>query len=224
MVNGGDMERIKANLRQAFEAKEGATRPKSAPKVIFAFTGQGAAYPGMARQLFEEYSSFRSDINRFDLTARNLGFPSFKSIFTAPEGDISEYSPLVSQLAIVCLEMALARLWKSCGVPPNSAVGHSLGEYAALNVAGVISDSDTIYLVGKRAQLLQEHCRLGTHSMLAIRASLAEVERILTGKQYEIACTNSSEDLVISGSGEETRDTERLLAASQVKASVLNIP
>ena len=224
MVSGGDIERIKANLRQAFEAKKGATRPKSAPKVMFAFTGQGAAYPGMARHLFEEYSAFRSDINRFDLTAKKLGFPSFKSFFTAHEGDISEYTPLVSQLAIVCLEMALARLWKSWGILPHSAVGHSLGEYAALNVAGVISDSDTIYLVGKRAQLLQEHCQLGTHSMLAIRACLAEVKRTLAGKKYEIACINSPEDVVISGSCEEIQDAQQLLATSQVKASVLNIP
>lgn len=224
MVYGDDIEKIKANLRRALETKEGATRPKSAPKVVFAFTGQGTAYPGMGRQLFEEFSSFRSDINRFDLTARNLGFPSFKSLFTAPGGDISEYTPLVSQLAIVCLEMALARLWTSWGIIPHSAVGHSLGEYAALNVAGIISDSDTIYLVGKRAQLLQEHCLPGTHSMLAIRACLTEVERTLAGKDYEIACINSPEDVVISGSSDEILDAQKILAASNIKASVLKIP
>lgn len=224
MVYGDDIEKIKVKLGQAIEAKEGATRPRSAPKVIFAFTGQGTAYPGMARQLFEEFNSFRSDINRFDLIARNLGFSSFKSFFTVTRRDLSEYTPLVSQLAIVCLEMALARLWKSWGILPHSAVGHSLGEYAALNVAGVISDSDTIYLVGKRAQLLQEHCLLGAHSMLAIRACLAEIERTLVGKKYEISCINSAEDIVISGSGEEIRDAQQLLAASNVKASVLNIP
>ena len=224
MVYGNDMEKIKANLRQAIDAKEGVTRPKSAPKVIFAFTGQGAAYPGMARQLFEAFSSFRNDINRLDLIARNLGFSSFKSFFTATEGDISEYTPLVSQLAMVCLEVALARLWMSWGILPHSAVGHSLGEYAALNVAGVISDSDTIYLVGKRAQLLQKSRLLGTHSMLAIRARLAEIEGTLAGKKYEVSCINSAEDIVISGSNEEIRHAQQLLAASNIKASVLNIP
>lgn len=224
MVYGNGIEMIKANLRQAFEAKEGVTRPKSAPKVLFAFTGQGAAYPGMGREFFEEFSSFRSDIHRFDLIARNLGFSSFKPFFTATGGVISEYTPLVSQLAIVCLEMALARLWKSWGIFPHAVVGHSLGEYAALNVAGVLSDSDTIYLVGKRAQLLQEHCLLSTHSMLAIRANLADIERSLAGKKYEISCINSAEDIVISGSGEEIRVAQQLLAASNVKASMLNIP
>ena len=224
MVYGDKLETIKSNLRRAFEAKEGVTRPKSVPKILFAFTGQGAAYPGMARQLFEEFSSFRSDINRFDLIARNLGFSSFKPFFTATGRNISEYTPLVSQLAIVCLEMALARLWTSWGILPHSVVGHSLGEYAALNVAGVISDSDTIYLVGKRAQLLQQHCLLGTHSMLAIRAGVAEIERTLTGKKYEIACINSAEDIVISGSGEEIRIAQQLLAASNIKTTVLDVP
>lgn len=224
MVYGDDIEKIKTNLRQAFEAKEGETRPKSAPKVMFAFTGQGTSYPGMARQLFEEFSSFQNDINRFDLIARNLGFSSFKSFFTVAGGDISEYTPLVSQLAIVCLEMALGRLWMSWGILPHSAVGHSLGEYAALNIAGVISESDAIYLVGKRAQLLQDQCLLGTHSMLVIRACLAEIERILVGKKYEISCINSAEDIVVSGSGKEIRDAQQLLAAANIKTSVLNIP
>lgn len=224
MVYGENIEKIKAGLRRAYEAKEGASRPLSAPKVIFAFTGQGIAYPGMAKQLFEKFDSFRTDINRFDLIARNLGFSSFKLFFTATGGDSSEYTPLVSQLAIVCLEMALARLWMSWGIQPHSAVGHSLGEYAALNVAGVLSDSDTIYLVGKRAQLLHEHCLPGSHSMLAIRASLDKIERALAGKKFEVACINSPEDVVISGSGEGIRDAQQLLAASGVKASVLNIP
>lgn len=224
MVYGDSIETIKAGLRRAYEAKEGASRPKSAPKVIFAFTGQGTAYPGMAIQLFEECGSFRTDIIRFDLIARNLGFSSFKPFFTATAGESSEYSPAVSQLAIVCLEMALARLWMSWGIQPHSAVGHSLGEYAALNVAGVLSDSDTIYLVGKRAQLLQKHCLPGTHSMLAVRASLHKIERALAGKKFEVACINSPEDVVISGSSEEIRDAQQLLAALGVKTSVLNIP
>ena len=224
IVYGDNIEKIRSKLLQALEAQEGVTRPKSAPKVIFAFTGQGNAYPGMAKQLFEEISSFRGDINRYDLTARNLGFPSFKSCFTAAGGDFSEYTPLVSHLAIVCLEMALARLWTSWGVYPELVVGHSLGEYAALNVAGVISDSDAIYLTGKRAQLVQENCTLGTHSMLAIRAGLAKIEEVLAGKRYEIACINSLEDVVVSGSVDDIRDAQQLLAASNVKASVLDVP
>lgn len=54
---------------------------------------------------------------------------------------------------------------------PDAVVGHSLGEYAALNVAGVLSASDAIYLVGKRAELLVERCTAGSHAMLAVQES-----------------------------------------------------
>ena len=224
MVCGENVERIRAGLSRALEAREGASRPKSAPKVVFAFTGQGTVYPGMAKQIYEDVDSFRRDINRLDLTASNLGFPSFKSLFTAKRGDSSESAPVVSQLALVSLEIALGRLWMSWGIQPHSTVGHSLGEYAALNIAGVLSDTDTIYLVGKRAQLLQASCVRGTHTMLAIRASLSSVEEILAGEKFEVACINGPEDVVISGSGEEIRDAQLLLASSGVKASVLSIP
>lgn len=224
MVYGDDVAKIKAKLLQALKAKEGSSRPKSAAKIVFAFTGQGAAYRGMAERLFEQISSFRSHINRLDQTARNLGFPSFKAFLTTSSEDVAEFTPVVSQLAITCLEMALARLWKSWGIQPHLVVGHSLGEYAALNVAGVLSESDTIYLVGKRAQLLEQHCQPGTHSMLAIKARLTDVHKILSGRTYEIACINGPEDVVISGSGEDIHKAQQVLGSSGIKATVLQIP
>lgn len=228
MVHGCDIQAIKANLRHALETKQGEKGPASAPKVPFAFTGQGSAYLGMAKEIYAGYSSFRRDVDRFGTVATSLGFPHFKSFFTASDGESFEPTPLVSQLAIVCLEMALARLWISWGVNPSSVVGHSLGEYAALNIAGILSDSDTIYLVGKRAQLLQERCLPDTHSMLAIKADLdadlATIEKTLKGKTYEVACINSLKELVISGTKEVIQDAQKLLASMNIKSSVLNIP
>ena len=228
MVHGNDIQAIKTNLGRALETKQGEKHPASPPKVVFAFTGQGSAYLGMAKELYEGYSSFRRDVDRFEMMATSLGFPHFKSFFTASEGESFEPTPIVSQLAIVCLEMALARMWISWGIVPHSVVGHSLGEYAALNIAGVLSDSDTIYLVGKRALLLQEHCVPGTHSMLAIKANLgadlATIEKTLKGKKYEFACINSPEELVISGTEKVIQDAQKLLATLNIKASVLNLP
>ncbi|MCJ1401237.1 hypothetical protein MMC11_004449 [Xylographa trunciseda] len=226
MVCGTDLEKIQVNLKQAIDSNQGLNRPKCIAKLLFTFTGQGAAYPGMARQLLEDCDSFRNDINRLDLTAKSLGFPSFKPVYTAMMGDISEYSPVVTQLAIVCMEIALARLWISWGVRPHSVMGHSLGEYAALNIAGVVSDADTIYLVGHRAQLLQKHCVEGTHCMLAVRTSQANVNRILASKtgQYEVACVNGPEDVVLSGAVSAIQDTQQILTSAKVKATLLKIP
>lgn len=228
MVHGSDLQMIKTSLSRALEAKEGAKRPASAPKVAFAFTGQGSAYPAMGKELFEAYSSFRNDIQRLNMIAMSLGFPSFVPFLASSGEESSQPLPIVSQLAIVCLEMALARLWISWGIQPQSVVGHSLGEYAALNVAEVLSDADTIYLVGKRAQLLQDRCLSGSHSMLAIRTALDPdsnaIRKILKGKKYEIACINSPEEFVISGSSDEIRGAHQRLADSNIKATMLDVP
>jgi acyl transferase domain-containing protein len=75
--------------------------------------------------------------------------------------------------------LALSKLWASWGITPAAVVGHSLGEYVALNIVGVLSDVDTIYLVGVRAKLLQEKCTGCTHSMLVIKESLTEIAKVL---------------------------------------------
>ena len=228
MVYGSDLQTIKTKLRQALEAKERAKRPASAPKVAFAFTGQGSAYLGMGKELLGAYNSFRDDIQRLDMIATSLGCPSFLPFLASNGEERPQLLPKVSQLAIVCLEMALARLWISWGIQPQSVVGHSLGEYAALNVAGVLSDSDAIYLVGKRAQLLHDRCLPGSHSMLAVKTSLNPdsnaIRKILKGTKYEIACINSPEELVLSGSSDEIRTVHQRLADSNIKATMLDIP
>ena len=226
MVSGSDLSTVKANLQKALETKEGSKRPPTVPKVAFAFTGQGSGYAGMGADLFEACGSFQSDIKSFDKIATSLGFPSFLPFLT--QADVSEPSPVVSQLATVCLEIALARLWISWGVTPLSVTGHSLGHYSALNVSGVLSNADTIYLVGNRAQLLEDRCPPGTHSMLAVRTNLKpgsnSITKILKNKQYEVACINSPEEFVISGSGEEIRGCHQRLSDSNIKATLLSVP
>jgi acyl transferase domain-containing protein len=103
-------------------------------------------------------------------------------------------------------------------------VGHSLGEYAALNITGVLSDSETIYLVGKRAELLQKYCQRGTHSMLAVKASTTEIQRLLAGKKYEIACVNGPDDTVLAGPNDQINALQTTLAEYQLKMTILKTP
>lgn len=224
IVSGDSLDEIVDELKAALERGDGHNRAITPPKVTFAFTGQGSQYLGMGQQLYEAFGYFRGQIARFDQLAQSHGFPSVQEIFTTTEGSINEYTPQVIQLATTIMQMALARLWNSWGVQASSVVGHSLGEYAALNTAGVLSDSDTIYLVGKRAELLQEQCMKDSQGMLAVHAPAADIQRILVGKKYEIACINGPEDTVIGAAHDQISAIQTILSKQKLKMMVLRVP
>ncbi|KAL3451986.1 hypothetical protein BJX65DRAFT_203745 [Aspergillus insuetus] len=173
------------------------------PQLAFAFTGQGSSHKSMNLELFHNSPYFRSQIFHLDALARRQGFPSFITALDGRYPQDHAHSPVVTQLALVSVEIALAKYWISLGVKPSAVVGHSLGEYAAFHVAGVLSASDALFLVGRRAQLLEEKCQVGSHKMLAVRAPLANIENSLLRKDYEIACINGPKETVLSGSQAE---------------------
>lgn len=224
MVSGSALERIKEGLEASALVENIVPVPATVPKVSFAFTGQGSQYPGMARQLFENFSQFRADIQRLDSVGQNQGFPSIQPLIDGSVMDLKELSPVVIQLGATCMQIAIASLWASWGVKPSVVIGHSLGEYAALHVAGVLTVSDTIYLVGKRAQLLQERCTVGTHAMLAVKASVSSIATHLAGRTTEIACINAPEETVISGTTEEIDRLSEDLAAHGFSCTKLRVP
>ncbi|KAL8779358.1 MAG: hypothetical protein Q9194_001493 [Teloschistes cf. exilis] len=224
IVSGSSVGEIDAQLVEALARGDGMNRPKSKPQVVFAFTGQGSQYLGMGKQLYEAFSDFQKSIHRFDQLARKQGFPSFQHVLTMTDGNIDEFTPVEVQLATTCMQMALARLWLLWGIVPQAVVGHSLGEYAALNIAGVLSESDTIYLVGRRAMLLQEDCQRGTHAMLAVKASVSTIGDFLDDQKFEVACINGPDDTVLGGTVAQINKIKTALAIHQLKTKVLEIP
>ena len=222
-IEARDMQGIRGYLN----ALGGVTRaPVSStkPSVAFAFTGQGSLYLGMGQKLFEDVEQFRNDVQDFDQIARDHGFPSFMGLIDGTAIDLASISPVATQLAITCTEIALAKLWESWGVVPSVVVGHSLGEYAALHVAGVLSIIDTICLVGRRAQLLVSSCAVGTHGMLAVRAEFSSIAQLLSGISVEKACLNGPEEMVLSGTLENIDQLKDTLTAHGLKSTKLSVP
>ena len=191
------------------------------PKVVFVFTGQGAHYPSLGKQLFENSRQFRSDILEFDRVGRGQGFPSFLPLVDGTIKDATHFTQIVLQLGQICIQMALARLWISWGISPSAVIGHSLGQYAALNMAGVLSVSNTIYLVGRRAEILEKHCTAGTHSMLAAAASVTATCETLGSDMPDVACINGPQETVISGPTEHLMSTSKILKAAGIKSVLL---
>ena len=108
-------------------------------------------------------------------------------------------------------------------VKPEVVVGHSLGEYAALNIAGVISASDAVFLVGSRAALLEKKCQSGSHKMLAVRATLEEIQKSTGDKPYEIACINGPKENVLSGEVAQIEAVSKALEADGYKTFSLDV-
>lgn len=173
--------------------------PPTGRKIAFLFTGQGCQYVNMAKALFDSLPVFRSKILQFEQIAKIQGLPSILGLIDGSVTNIEELSPVVVQLGSVCVQMALYSLWTSWGIKPTAVLGHSLGEYAALQAAGVLSVADTIYLVGRRAQLLVDKCHPGSHAMLAVKGSIAGISEALDEQTLEIACINGPEETVVSG-------------------------
>lgn len=240
IVTADTVEQLRSQLAGLEAASEAApdsadTIKRAVPprQMLFAFTGQGSQYPGMGRRLLESLGVFRERILAFDQLVRRLGFPSIMPIFRAsghrsgPSEDIADYPPVVVQLANTCMQIVLARIWMSWGSMPTAVVGHSLGEYAALNIAGVLSDADTVLLIGRRAQLLQEMCEPGSHAMLAVLASVGDVERAAAGVQggeFEIACVNGPKETVLAGAAGQISEVQQALSAGGVRSTLIRVP
>lgn len=211
-----DVARLRTQLAGRLE-KTDLIRPvgkSGPPPVAFAFTGQGASYRSMSLELYRDVHAFREDVEHLDRLAQGQGFPSFIPALNGSYAKDHAHSPIIAQLAQVCTEIALAKHWSRLGVKPDVVIGHSLGEYAALQVAGVLSASDAVFLVGRRAQMLEAKCRSGSHTMMAVRASTAQIADCSGGKPYVVSCMNTHTDTVLSGTGEQMNEVAGLLKAA----------
>lgn len=197
--------------------------------VVFVFTGQGSHYAGMGAELYRTNPVFRERVDLcVDICAGN-NFPPFMDIITDERVDVSAKSAAQVQLAVLTLEMALTHFWRSAGIEPAMVMGHSLGEYAALHAAGVLSLADALYLVGHRALIMQERCESGSCSMLSVSTSLANVRNQLSQLQSSscgVACINSPTSTVVSGTAEDLAQFQENITAqdAKVRTKTLSIP
>ncbi|KAK3898722.1 hypothetical protein C8A05DRAFT_18738 [Staphylotrichum tortipilum] len=218
---GGARQKLKAALAAVDSHKPvSSTGP---PMVVFTFTGQGSSFHSYDLELFRHAPVFREQVLLLDTLAQGQGFPSFLPVLDGSHAREHVHAPVMTQLALLATEIATARYWASLGVCPDVVVGHSLGEYAALHVAGVLSASDAVFLVGTRAQMLMDMCRAGTHKMVAVRASVAQIKESADRRPYEVACINGPRETVLSGSAAEMDALKPVFEAAGYKCHSLEV-
>ncbi len=183
-------------------------------KVAYVFPGQGSQWVGMGRDLYDNFDSAKAVFAQAD---EALGFPLSRLCFEGPEDELRQTinaQPAIVTVSFACLKAALAEAG-SDGIPsPTFVAGHSLGEYTALAVAGVLDFATTVYLARERGRLMYEAGLVRPGGMVAIigldEALLAEVCGE-TGTQ--ITNINCPGQLVISGARENLTQAVHLAKA-----------
>jgi phthiocerol/phenolphthiocerol synthesis type-I polyketide synthase E len=158
--------------------------------VTFLFPGQGAQYVGMARELYAHEPVFRKELDRCATRLESLLGWDLRA-----EQDASLHRTERAQPALFAVEYALARWWAAYGVVPDAMIGHSLGEYVAACMAGVLTLDDALKIVAIRGQLTSE-CPPG--AMLSVGLPVSALEPRLPA-DLTLAAVNAPAQCVVSG-------------------------
>jgi len=162
----------------------------------FIFPGQGAQFPGMGRDLYENSAMARE---LFEKANELLGFRITEIMFEGTVDDLKQTK--VTQPAIFLHSVLLAKTLKAFS--PDMVAGHSLGEFSALVANGALTFEDGLLLVAKRAQAMQKACEKEPSTMAAIVGlEDAVVEEVCQSLSEVVVAANYNcpGQLVISGS------------------------
>jgi acyl transferase domain-containing protein/thioesterase domain-containing protein len=188
---------------------------KKTPEVVFMFSGQGSQYVNMALELYQTESIFRTQIDycaeflkpHLNLDLRTVKYPdSYQENDTQPINQTA-----LSQPALFVIEYALAQLWMSWGIKPAAMIGHSIGEYVAACLAGVLTLDEALVLVAARGRLMQT---LPSGTMLAVPLPEEEI-RPLLNNNIDLAVINVPSQSVVSGPTEAVEQFATQLLAER---------
>ncbi|MGH3970168.1 MAG: SDR family NAD(P)-dependent oxidoreductase, partial [Mycobacterium sp.] len=199
VVVGADREQLLAGLAGLASGEPGVDvvvgRARSVGKTVLVFPGQGSQRLGMGAQLYEQFPVFAEAFDGVVAALdEHLRLPLAQVVWGDDEALLS--STEFAQPALFAVEVALFALLQRWGVVPDFVMGHSVGELAAAQVAGVLSLQDAAALVAARGRLMQALPAGG--AMVAVAASEQEVTPLLV-EGVGIAALNAPGSVVISG-------------------------
>jgi acyl transferase domain-containing protein/SAM-dependent methyltransferase len=193
----------------------------SVPPVAFFFTGQGAQYIGMGRDLYASSPTFRQVMDRCDEILRpHLERPLLSVLYPEADADSLLDDTAYTQPALFAIEYSLAELWRSWGVQPTFVVGHSVGEFVAACVAGIFGLEDGLKLIAERGRLM--HSLSAGGRMTAVFAGQKRVESAIASfNAVSVAAINGPEIVVISGDGKQVETILKRFSDDGIKSKDL---
>jgi polyketide synthase PksJ len=181
--------------------------PSESKGIVFMFPGQGSQYVQMALGVYQEEPVFRKIVDEGLALIEQKTGQDYRAVL-GYDGAINATTinqTVFTQPLLFVVEYALAQQLMHWGIVPDQMIGHSLGEYVAACVSGVISFEDGIELIVERAHLMDS---LDTGSMVSVGAAVEQVRELLDNK-ISIAAINTPDACVVSG---ETALIEKLEA------------
>ena len=221
-----DARSLRKRLEEIADSADEATPRGRTARIAFAYTGQGSQWAGMGRELYEREPVARAVLDRCEAVFLERRGTSLLDVMFArgdSSGDLGDTA--WEQPALYALECALTALWSSVGVQPSAVVGHSAGELAAAQAAGVFSLEDGMHFSQARGTALS-----GTSpgAMAAVFAPPARVESAVESlnRQFGSVGLSVSADnglhQVVSGPAEAIEAITVQLKSEGVRVQRLN--
>lgn len=214
-------------LAQLHHAQGIAIPKDQALGIVFLFTGQGAQYVQMGKALYEGHPFFRQQVDLCSELLQSWLPQPLTNLLFADNAETLLQQTQYTQPALFVIEYALAQLWMSWGIKPAAVIGHSVGEYVAATIVGVMSLADGLKLIAERARLMQAQAAGG---MLAVNVNqelavnlLDEFKEAHPQMLINLAAINSVTQIVVSGTLGAIKEFQQFCVAQSLKTRVLPV-
>ena len=200
----------------------GRVTPRSRPKLVFVFSGQGGQWLGMGRDLLA-VPAFRDAVEGVDrLTIALAGWSVLAALGSEGE-DVRLFEPELAQPIQFAFQVGLASLWRSWGIEPDAMVGHSLGEVAAAHLTGAISLGDAVRLIILRGRLTQRVIGLGRTVAAGLSSAEAYEVAAASDGRISVAAINGPTSTTLSGDPDSIVEQVDDWSAEGTFARLLNV-
>jgi phthiocerol/phenolphthiocerol synthesis type-I polyketide synthase E len=210
------------DLLNELEAKKDLyQKAKSSQHIVFVFPGQGAQYFKMGEQLYREEEGFKQYIDQGLSILKNKFHTDYAQILgydnTQTSDPLKINETQYTQPLLFLIEYALAKFLIELGIKPSLMIGHSLGEYVAACISGVLSFEDGLLLVAERALLMS---KVSMGKMVAVNASFEQIKNEITDK-VSVAAVNSEHTTVLSGTEEDIQECINIFNERNITTTLL---
>lgn len=191
------------------------------PKVIFLFPGQGAQFYEMGKIFYDTYIVFKNELDRCSEILKPILNINIVDVLYPTKENVNLkhllHETWLTQPILFSFEYALAKLLEYFEIKPDIMLGHSLGEYVAACLSGVLTLQDALKMVAIRGKLMGSAEK---GKMISVAASLGDLDTNILD-ECDVAAINSPKQIVLSGKQSTLDDIKALLEKNEINVKEL---